>query len=190
MISTHNIASTPRCVSPVVLDARGILPSAPSAPSVAPMVLVPARAAPVRRVRVLGEVAPQRRLLRGPTTSPLTEGATVKTPAASVEQRFVSNMEVLDTLLARAHDRLMSRLSRLGLRRGQAQRFVVAATGRLLRAAQHVSDLADFQLAAEVAGAVSLGELAARAGVSGEQAERGLQVVLTELTAVLVNTRN
>ena len=178
MMSNRTVSNTPRHAPPVVLDARVI-----GGGALAPV-------APPRRPRVLGAVAPQHRLLRGPTSRPPRNGtpdAVTTSPAR--EQRFLSNMEVLDALLAGAHERLINRLSRLGMRRGQAQRFVVAAAGRLLRASQRAGELPGEHIAACVVDAVSVPELAAHARVSDEQAERGLQVVFSELSTLLAALR-
>ena len=128
-------------------------------------------------------------MLRGPTTRPKSADAPASAASLLSDQQFVSNMEVLDALLADARDQLLGRLARLGLRRGQGQRFVVAAAGRLLRAAHRLDDLTDSRRAGEAARRVELTELAARTRVSVEQAERGLQIVLAELTTTLAGIR-
>ena len=177
MISSPIAGNSPRRIRPIVLDARSISGSR----------AVPAVSTP--RARVLGAVAPQHRLLRGPTAHAQRRSAADSAPAPAVEAHFVSNMEILDALLAAAHDRLLNRLSRLGMRRGQAQRFVVTAAGRLLRAAQHRGNIAEGRLATNAVESVAVRELAIRTRVSDAQAEQGLQVVLAELTAVLADMR-
>jgi len=138
-----------------------------------------------QRIRVLGAVAPQRRLLRDPTP----HGRPRKAVTADIDPVFVSHMEVLDALLASAHERLLYRLSRLRMRRGQAHRFIVAAAGRLLRAAQLSGATYGRSMVPALLDDVPLDELAARTRMTVELAMGGLQVVLPELEKALLRLR-
>ena len=139
------------------------------------------------RARVLGAVAPQRRILRGPVACQQRSAA--ESPGEPHETRFVANLEVLDALLASADDSLVARMSRLGMRRRQAHRFIIAATGRLLRVAQRASRGRELRIGPPLLEEVDVAELSSRTRVAPRLVSGGLAILLPELAALVARLR-
>ena len=139
------------------------------------------------RARVLGAVAPQRRILRGPVAHQPRRAASV--PSEEREAGFISNLEVLDALLAAADDSLVARMSRLGMRRRQAHRFIIAATGRMLRAAQRSSGGRELRVVPALLDELDVAELASRTRVAPRLVSGGLAILLPELAALVTRLR-
>ena len=73
------------------------------------------------------------------------------------------------------------------MRRRQAHRFVVAATGRLLRLAQQRAGAGRMRIAPELLAQVDQAEIAARTRVTPAQVAAGLNILLPELSALLAD---